>query len=85
MGEGSNSGANNKVPEVYRIRRSEAIGLVTLPFAIAALGLMWNYTHSVQVDTDRKIERVREECSQRLESAKSDLRRELDQCCKRRR
>ena len=79
MGDTGDHGKTNAPTEVYRIRRSEVFGLGTL----ALLTFVWNYSHTTQVDTERKIVSVRSELHADILNAKSDLRRELDACCKR--
>lgn len=77
-----NRDKGNQPTEIYRIRRSEVVGILTLPVAVALLGLLWNYTHTNQVDTERKITNLRSEIHGDIRDTKLDLRRELDRCCK---
>lgn len=82
MGDSENSKQEVSPPEIVRIRRSEVIGVITLVPAVALIGLLWNYTHTNQQTLDAKIQAVRDECHEVVREAKTDLRRELDRCCR---
>ena len=82
MGKDHNGQTNDSTPEVYRVRRSEVVGMLTIPVLVALFGAFWTYHRDTTQSIDRVAERLRAEQEReidRLEKRVEDMDRKWEQ------
>jgi len=52
---------NDQVPEIFRVRRDQAVSAVALPVVITIIGVLIAFGHNFYTDRDQRIQIVRKD------------------------
>jgi len=67
-----------QVPEIFRVRRDQAVSLISIPVVLTIIGLLFGFARSIYTDRDARIQLIRSEIRETYKDAAHQCEREVE-------